>query len=505
MPVSSVGELEKTRSSFQQYISLIPDSNSNHTTMSIIKMSAFCKQIYLKDQPNEHKLPEDADPTKYNYSARHPAHKLLSMHGWRVFYANLRKEIESQKSLKIIDDQVFSTPYQLCNYRSDQFSTWNEYTNICRGLVIDHKQQTIIACPFPKFFNYCQYQPTIQKYISSKVNNKNKSKKKKSSQTEHVDEEMKTNDKNQDIASVSHGIYEKVDGSLGIGFYCEYSKQWRIITRGHFGSKQAQWAMEYIQDKNMDESLTRGHTYLFEIVYPENRIGVDYGNFKGLILLHAYNEKGYEYQYEYLKIIADKLKVKVAICYNKKYQTIEDLLDAQKSIDKNKEGFVLCLQNGFRIKFKGEEYLNMLKKKSHGNTSGMEQNVRKMIMYHGVLDKKDVFKQYEDEFYEEVGKIFDDIYGDLLKKTEECVHDLIMTNNLSKNQLKHLCQSNLNNDVKFIAKARKVCDQNLWKSYLGRKNNKKLVGKAINRVTNELLYKKEWRIFIMKQQKKNEK
>ena len=27
-----------------------------------------------------------------------------------------------------------------------------------------------------------------------------------------------------------------------------------------------------------------------------------------------------------------------------------------------------------------------------------------MIMYHGVLDKMDAFKQYEDEFYTEVGK-----------------------------------------------------------------------------------------------------
>ena len=130
-------------------------------------------------------------------------------------------------------------------------------------------------------------------YILSKVDNQDNSKKKKNSQTE--DEEKKHNDNDQDIdiASVSHGIYEKVDGSLGISFYCEYSKQWRIITRGHFGSKQAQWAMKYIQDIKMDESLTRGHTYLFEIVYPENRIGVDYGDFEGLILLHAYNENGY--------------------------------------------------------------------------------------------------------------------------------------------------------------------------------------------------------------------
>jgi len=459
-----------------------------------IRLSAVCKQIYVKDDGKDGKLPKNAEPTKYNYSARHPAHKLLSMHGWKVFHANLRGEIEKQKALKMLDDQVYSTPYQLCNYRSDQFSTWNEYTIICRGLVIDKKRRKLIATPFPKFFNYGQYHSSVKQYIVSKVNPKNNNKQPEDTTTEE--------EKKNDAIIISHGIYEKLDGSLGIGFYCEYSKQWRIITRGHFGSKQAQWAMEYIQDKNVDKSLIKGHTYMFEIIYPENQIGVDYGDFEGLILLHAYNEKGYEYQYEYLKVIANKLKFKVAKCYNKKYQSIDDLLSAQKSIDKNKEGFVLCLNNGFRIKFKGEEYLNMIKKKTHGNTSGIQDNVKKMIMNHGVLDKKDGLKQYEDEFYEEVGKIFDKLYGDLLKRTEQCVHDLIMTNNLSKNQLSMSVQSNLNNDVKFIARARKVCDQNLWKSYLGKKSNKKLMGKAINRVTNELLYEKEWRIFIMKQKKK---
>eukprot|EP01084_Bolivina_argentea_P130078 229659_1 len=458
-----------------------------------VKLSALCKQLYLKDN-SKHDLPNNADESKYNYSSRHLAYKIIDRFGWKTFYINLLNEIDKQKCLRIVPDQQYNTKYQLCNYYDDQFKIWNEYTIICRGLIIDPNQKQIIAAPFPKFFNYEQYRQTVKNHICK--------------QFKTTDEKNIDNDNNSEIKTAenaiptSHAIYEKVDGSLGICFYCKHSNHWRIITRGHFNSPQAQWAMKYISDRNinLDTALIRGHTYLFEIIYKANQIGVNYGDFEGLVLLGGYNNCGYEYRYEYLKRIAEKLQFKIAVCYTQKYENIESLIVAQKLIDKNIEGFVLCLNNGFRVKFKGYEYLNMIKLKNYDGTEDIEKNVKTCVIVNGIFNKREILKKYEDEFYVEVGEIFDKIYGDLMKGSEECVHDLLMTNNLGKNQLL-VCRQKLNNDVKFIEKARKICDQNLWKSCMGKKS-KKVIAKSVQRITNEMIGDKKWRLLISNKKKK---
>ena len=103
------------------------------------------------------------------------------------------------------------------------------------------------------------------------------------------------------------------------------------------GNKRRKTVNCVIEDKQkqFDATFHKGHTYLFEIIYKENLIVVDYGDFEGLILLHAYNQNGYEYKYEYLQLIANQLKFKLTTCYNDKYKTSKDSMTAQKIISKN--------------------------------------------------------------------------------------------------------------------------------------------------------------------------
>ncbi|NJO65858.1 MAG: hypothetical protein HC836_49645 [Richelia sp. RM2_1_2] len=91
-------------------------------------------------------------------------------------------------------------PIKILNYsRKAQFEKiWNEYTLICRGLVIDD-DYNIVARAFPKFFNYEEHKP-------------------------------------EDIPNERYEIYDKMDGSLGILFH--YDNQWHIATRGSFVSDQ---------------------------------------------------------------------------------------------------------------------------------------------------------------------------------------------------------------------------------------------------------------------------
>jgi RNA ligase len=185
---------------------------------------------------------------------------------------------------------------------------WDEVTLQCRGLVINTKTGEIIAKPFPKFFNL---------------------------------EERKS-----EIPSEQPYIFEKYDGSLGILYWIGDLPY--IATRGSFESDQAIWATKWFRENIKDYSLyDRNSTYLFEIIYPENRIVVQY-NFSGLVLLAVRNtETGIE-QFE-SKDFSPILKCK-------QYEPMA--LDKLKELEtENAEGFVVFYpESGLRIKLKFEEY-----------------------------------------------------------------------------------------------------------------------------------------------------
>ena len=71
----------------------------------------------------------------------------------------------------------------------------------------------------------------------------------------------------------------KFDGSLII--VSEGGKY--IATRGSFESEQAEMAKKIIKEKGY--SFNKHLTYLFELIHPNNRIVVDYGDSIKLVLL----------------------------------------------------------------------------------------------------------------------------------------------------------------------------------------------------------------------------
>jgi RNA ligase len=132
--------------------------------------------------------------------------------------------------------------------------TWNEVTLQCRGLIYD-KYSRVVARPFKKFFNLGEYGP------------------------EHI---------------WSEGLVEvtdKMDGSLGILYQYPSNGQWAIATRGSFHSDQATKATQILREKYPRWTPPhRTTTYLFEIVYPSNRIVLDYGDQEDLVLIGGVNQ-----------------------------------------------------------------------------------------------------------------------------------------------------------------------------------------------------------------------
>jgi len=512
-----------------------------------VTLTAECTTLYVHTNADSPPVSSSDRDSRLNHCARHPAHKLLAKLGWDTFYDSLMAEIDAQKWLKLVDDRAENAPYKLCNYKSDRFSAWSEFTILCRGLLIDPKAKRIVATSFPKFWNFHQLSEGIQQHVVAQL------KASDDNDNDDNDEERK-----ESISEHAHGVFEKLDGSLGICFWCAYSKQWRICTRGNFASTQALWATKHLGEKlkqhrnsgKKKTTLEKGCSYLFEIIYKANKIGVDYGDFEGLALIAAYNEKGYEFHYESLTRLATDLDLRVTQCYTAQYGDVEALLAAREQIDANQEGFVLCLANGFRVKFKGKEYLNALKTKKYSSPDKLKRRVKAMVLNDGVLERDSVLKEFEDEFYGEVGAAFDEVFADLLKRTTECARDLLRSNSWSKKQLSGYdrntiasnvsavetsdgawseCRSKnqrnkqkkkrgnqlkwapkktnsnvrsrgggvLHNDGKFVLRARKVCGPNVWRSFQG-KESTVLLEKAVKRITNELIQEKAWRQFIAK-------
>lgn len=209
----------------------------------------------------------------------------------------------------------------ILNYsRTTQFEKfWNEYTLMARGLIID-RSYNVVAMPFPKFFNY----------------------------EEHKAEEIPTG---------RFEVYDKMDGSLGILFY--HAGEWQIATRGSFVSDQAIRAKEILKKYNVS-SLFKDVTYLFEIIYPENRIVVNYGEEEKLVMLgmiriheNTYSDLSYDY------MVAHKMIVDHGIPLVVRYDGLNSIKELKSRNILNQEGYVLRYENGFRMKVKFEDYCRL--------------------------------------------------------------------------------------------------------------------------------------------------
>jgi T4 RnlA family RNA ligase len=206
-------------------------------------------------------------------------------------------------------------PLTIYNYsaKTQYERFWNEATLCCRGLILDDQYQTI-ARPLRKFFNLQEHQGTLPDSVPK--------------------------------------IYEKLDGSLILLFF--YEGQWQVASRGSFLSEQALKAREILNDYQSEvDQLDRSYTYLLEVIYPANRIVVDYGNAERLVLLAAvHTETGEEIDHE-------------GVTWRDRAQTYPatSLPDWIKSLNQaelpNQEGFILKWSNGFRLKYKLEDYVRL--------------------------------------------------------------------------------------------------------------------------------------------------
>lgn len=224
---------------------------------------------------------------------------------------------------------------------------WDEITLMCRGLVTNSKGE-IVARPFKKFFNM---------------------------------------EEGKHTPTSEFEVYEKMDGSLGIFFY--YNSEPVLATRGSFTSDQAVKGREILNKYNWKQGTYEGYTYLFEIIYPENRIVVDYNGLEELVVLGVIETAtGKECNYDEM---ASEGFVLV-----KKYDGIKDYSTLKSMIANDAEGYVIRFSNGDRMKIKGEEYLRLHKIMTNVSTTA----VWEILSSGGDIDA--ILKDVPDEFYKKI-------------------------------------------------------------------------------------------------------
>jgi RNA ligase len=247
-----------------------------------------------------------------------------------------------------------SLPLTIWNYteKVQYENLWDEVTLMCRGLVTDNNGD-IVATPFQKFFN--------------------------------IEEGKFTPTENFEV-------YEKMDGSLGIVFW--YQGQWVVATRGSFTSDQAIKAREILKKYNTD-IMFRHLTFCFEIIYPENRIVLDYGTDEKLVLLGTFDKNGKEMDVE----IWSQWGFDVV----KKYDGIKDFKELKMMVKDDQEGFVVKFSNGDRIKVKGVEYLRLHKIMTNVTTTGIWEYLK------NGEDVMELLKDVPDEFYKKIENYIKDL------------------------------------------------------------------------------------------------
>jgi len=235
-----------------------------------------------------------------------------------ILLKKIQKEIEAGNVIASEWEGLTIYKYtQDCHHEN----RWNDVNRQCRGLILD-KHGRVYARPFSKFFNLNEIEET--KYDSLPW-------------------------------ETGVEVFEKLDGSCGAMFrHPHYGI--RLATPGSMESEQAKVGTNILRrshwGKHFVADIPEDCTPVFEIIYPENRIVVDYGKREDLVLLAIFDFNGQEWHQNRVDATAEKY----GISRPRRFDI--DLKEAMEFQD-NEEGYVCRFGNGLRVKVKSPTYLRI--------------------------------------------------------------------------------------------------------------------------------------------------
>lgn len=293
---------------------------------------------------------------------------------------------------------------------------WNDATRKSRGLIVEDSGEIVAFC-MPKFFNYSEH--VAGKSYAGPL---------------PLTEDFQ--------------IFAKMDGSMGTCFF--YAGKWHVATKGSFHSDQAVWATNFLRKKisSRDEvwmgtvgkwfnPLLVDYTYVCEIIYPDNRIVVDYGQKEDLVLITSYwNLTGEEalnnlvrYDWSHVGSTVPEFDPQGIHLEDLQFMADENILIGDErdseAVGTKAEGYVIRFDSGVRCKIKLSDYLRMHKiltgctertiwevVSQDGDLYRYLENVPDEFRDWVIYTSNDLWRQFSD-YVNAVEVAFDDILDDM--------------------------------------------------------------------------------------------
>lgn len=202
---------------------------------------------------------------------------------------------------------------------SRDYILWNDFNINCRGLIVD-STGCVKSRSFQKFF-------TFYKYISEGL-------------------VQLSEGQISSIPDCDYKIFEKIDGSCSILYWIGDIPH--LASQRSFTSRKALRATEILHKKYTSTfgKLKKDRTYIFEAVYPEARVTVDYGDTEALFLIGVLDNKTGN------DLLIEDIGFPIAHDYTLELKNLSNFEELKLLNLSNKEGFVVKFENGLRIKVK---------------------------------------------------------------------------------------------------------------------------------------------------------
>jgi hypothetical protein len=302
--------------------------------------------------------------------------------------------------------QVHPTlPLSIYNYTQEtQYEKyWDSITLACRGVVVDHETGEVLVRPFPKFFNWEEVADRVPVtgdyvYVQEKMDG--------SLGILFYYEKRLTLEERYNIwfnNNVVSGMERNFDPTKLPDFNDPYYEptpvtrgEWVMATRGSFTSEQAVKGLAIARRLFNLDAFKKSVTYLCEIIYPENRIVVDYSEEKLVFLGASIPRAELNWTVATTIFIESEIKPEYIVKTEQYFLFGEGMYNALKEKNlENKEGYVLRFYpSNFRMKIKFEDYIKLHRVLTQCSSYDIWENLKQ-------FDKlpNELLDNIPDEFY----------------------------------------------------------------------------------------------------------
>ncbi|MCL2682251.1 MAG: T4 RnlA family RNA ligase [Bacteroidales bacterium] len=207
----------------------------------------------------------------------------------------------------------------LYGYALNSETKWDEISVHCRGIILNEFGD-VVERPFPKFWTYRQYLSKNTVLLSE--------------------------NKVLKIPKCKFRILEKIDGTM-VTLYWINDKPY-LATQRSFTNIKAVEATKLLYGKyqHLFDKFDKNYTYVFEAIYPETKVLIDYGQRRELVLIGMIDKStGVQ------KSLPD---VGFPLCkdYTDEFGHINNFDDLVNLDLPNQEGFVIHFEDGQMMKLK---------------------------------------------------------------------------------------------------------------------------------------------------------